>query len=40
MCGLSTDIPGVESGVGLKCVNTCAKVKYCVIFVKKLGRIL
>ena len=40
MCGLSTDIPGVEGGRGLKCVNTCAKVKYCVIFVKNLGRIL
>ena len=31
-----TDIPGVEGGVGLKCVNRCTKVKLCVIFVKNL----
>lgn len=34
MCGFSTDIPGVEGGCGLKCVNSCTKVKLCVIFVK------
>ena len=40
MSGLSTDIPVVEGGRGLKCVNSYAKVKYCVIFVKNLGRLL
>ena len=40
MSGLSTYIPGLEGGVGLKCVNRCTKVKLCVIFVKNLGRIL
>ena len=30
-----TDIPGVEGGRGLKCVNSCAYVKFYYIFAKK-----
>ena len=32
-----TDIPGVEGGVGLKCVNTCAYAKFYYIFAENCG---